>query len=345
MKYKFYTKSTSAWTAMIDEMKLAKKSIYIEMYIFLLDTGEEYDFFNVLKEKALAGLKVIIVADARGSARLKKETIKQLQEAGVEILFFSDWLRCTHRKIFVVDERIFFLGGINIKKNTSHWHDLSIKVDSPLLTKNILRSFAYAYKMSGGQDPELLARLKQGIFRTIKSQFLEHWPNKNIYTLKKYYSEALSNAKSKIIIVTPYFTPPRWLMVLMESSSKRGIEIEVLLPDDTDVKILNRINRSYVLKLRNLDIKFYLHPQMNHAKVLLVDDKVALVGSQNLDYASFDLNLESGLSIRDEKAIRDLIKIIDTWREASHLANIEEEKVSFWDKFFLFLIKILYPIL
>lgn len=345
MRYKLYTKSSSAWSAMMSEIKSAKKSIYIEMYIFLLDTDGKYDFVSALKEKAVAGVKVLIVADSRGSSELKASIIEDLKSVGIEILFFSDWLRRTHRKIFIIDERISFLGGVNIKKSTSNWHDLSIKIVSPMLTKNILRSFAYTYKMSGGKDQYLLRRTEKGILKTIKSQFLEHWPNKNIYTLKRYYSDALNNAHSKITIITPYFTPPRWLMALMEASSKRGVQIEILLPNDTDIKILNRINRAYILKLNNLNINFYFQAQMNHAKVLLVDDEVALIGSQNLDLVSFNLNIESGLSIKDKNVIRDLIVIIDRWRANSRPVNIAKEKISFWDRFFLLLMKFLYPIL
>lgn len=345
MRYKLYTKSSSAWSAMMSEIKSARKSIYIEMYIFLLDTDGKYDFVSALKEKAVAGVKVVIVADSRGSSELKASIIEDLKSVGIEILFFSDWLRRTHRKIFIIDERISFLGGVNIKKSTSNWHDLSIKIVSPMLTKNILRSFAYTYKMSGGKDQYLLRRTEKGILKTIKSQFLEHWPNQNVYTLKKYYSDALNNAKSKIIIVTPYFTPPRWMMALMESSLKRGVKIEILLPEDTDIKILNKINRAYILKLNNLDIQFYFQNSMNHAKVLLVDDETALIGSQNLDLVSFNLNIESGISINDKKVIEDLKNIIDGWILNSRSVFINKEKISFWDKFFLLLMKFLYPIL
>lgn len=345
MKYKLYTKSNVAWSAMMEGIKLAKKSIYIEMYIFLLDIGGQHDFLSALRERAENGVKIIIVVDSRGSSELKPEIIKELQSAGIEILFFSNWLRRTHRKIFIIDERVSFLGGVNIKKSTSNWHDLQIKIDSPLLAKNILRSFSYTYKMSGGKDEYLLKMHKSNIFQNFKAQFLEHWPNKNIYTLKKYYSGALIKAEKKIIIVTPYFTPPRWMMALMESAVERGVKIEIMLPEDTDIKFINRLNRAYALKVRNIGMKFYLQKTMNHAKILLVDDKVALIGSQNLDLISFNVNLESSISIRDKNVIKDLNLIISNWQKNSKEVIFSEEKFSYWDKFLLFLMKFLYPIL
>ncbi len=345
MKYKLYTKSSSAWSAMIKEIKSAKKSIYIEMYIFLLDIGGKYDFVAALKERALAGVKVVIVTDARGSSELKPELIEELKQAGIEILFFSAWLRRTHRKIFIVDERISFLGGVNLKKSTSNWNDLQIKMISPLLTKNILKSFAYTYKMSGGKNEYILGKIKGGIFKVIKAQFLEHLPNQSIYTLKNYYTEAFSGAKSSLTIVTPYFTPPRWLMALMDLAIKRGVKIEIIIPEDTDLKLLNRINRAYILKLKNVGLDFYFQNSMNHAKLLLIDDTTALIGSQNLDLASFNVNLESSVSIKNKKLIEDLKLVIESWKNNSRLVIISDEKVSFWDKFFLALMRFLYPIL
>lgn len=345
MKYKLYTKSSSAWSAMIKEIKSAKKSIYIEMYIFLLDIGGKYDFVSALKERALAGVKVVIVTDARGSSELKPELIEELKKTGIEILFFSTWLRRTHRKIFIVDERISFLGGVNLKKSTSNWNDLQIKMISPLLTKNILKSFAYTYKMSGGKNEYLLGKIKGNIFKTIKAQFLEHLPNQSIYTLKNYYTEAFSGANSSLTIVTPYFTPPRWLMALMDLAVKRGVKIEIIIPEDTDLKILNRINRAYILKLKDTGLNFYFQNSMNHAKLLLIDDATALIGSQNLDLASFNINLESSVSIKNKKLIEDLKSVVDSWKSNSRLVIISDEKVSFWDKFFLALMRFLYPIL
>lgn len=330
---------------MIREINQAQFSIYIEMYIFLDDTSASYNFFGALKEKASNGVEVILVLDSFGSSELKSSIIKDLRENGVEVLFFSHWLRRTHRKILLIDNKIIFLGGVNIKKNSINWSDLQIKIVSPLLAKNILRSFSYTYKMSGGKKEKILLYRKKSIFKTIRAQFLEHFPNNNIYTLETYYQEKIISAQKSIIIITPYFTPARWLLALLDGAQKRGVEIDIFIPKDTDVKILNRINRAFVNKLIYSNINFYTQNEMNHAKVLLIDEKEVLIGSQNLDFLSFRLNIESGVFIRDTKIIEEIKKIIQTWKKDSVKFTKNNIEVSFFDKLFLGVIRFFYTIL
>ncbi len=345
MKYKLYTSSKKSWRAMIDEINKAKKCIYIEMYIFMDDTSDKFDFLGALKEKASQGLEVVIVVDSFGSMDIKKETVNDLKIAGIEFLFFSNWLRRTHRKILLIDNKIAFLGGVNIKKNSSDWIDLQVKLSSNSLVKNILRSFAYTYQMSGGKNINILNNRKRSIFKTIRAQFLEHWPNHKIYALQAYYQEKILAAKDKIVIATPYFTPPRWLMALFEAAISRGVKIDILIPGDTDVKFLNRINRIYINKLSGLGINFYSQNKMNHAKILLVDDSEALIGSQNLDIFSFKLNIESGVFIKDKRLSEELKKIIEKWKKDSSFFSKNKKKESCFDKIYLWLIKIFYSIL
>jgi len=345
MKYKLYAKSSKAWKGMISEIKKAKKSIYIEIYILILDTSDKYDFVSALKERAAAGLDVVIITDSFGSSELKSSVVKDLQSSGIEFLFFSHWLRKNHRKIMIIDERVSFLGGVNIKKNTSDWLDLHIKIASPRLSKNILRSFAYTYQMSGGKNEYILKKRKKTIFKTIKTQFLEHWPNHKIYTLQAYYQEKIISSQKSIIIVTPYFTPPRWLIALLDKAISRGVKVDIYIPEDTDLKLLNRINRAYISKLSYLDINFYAQKKMNHAKILIVDEEETLIGSQNLDIASFRINIESGVFIKNKKFLKELINLINVWKKHSIKFPKSNGKLSFFDKFSLGLIRIFYSIL
>jgi cardiolipin synthase A/B len=345
MKYKLYTNSKKAWRAMIRDISRARKFIYIEMYIFIDDTSDEYDFVGVLKEKARKGLEVVMVLDFWGSSGLSREVIKELRDSGVELLFFSNWLRRTHRKILIVDEKIFFLGGVNIKKNSIDWIDLQIRIVSPRLSKNIFRSFAYTYEMSGGKNQRILKQRKRSILRTIKAQFLEHWPNYNIYALETYYKEKIISAKKKIIIVTPYLIPPRWLMVLLDNAVKKEVKVEIFIPKVTDIRVLNRINNLYASKLSEIGVKVYAQNKMNHAKILIIDNEETLIGSQNLDLVSFRLSIESGVFIKDKTLIDDLNQIIDNWRKDSKEMVISKKRFLLIDKFLLFLIRFFYSII
>ena len=345
MKYKLYTTSKKAWRGMINEIKKARKFIYIEMYIFIGDTSESHDFFSVLKERASAGVEVVVVADSLGSSDLKNSVVKDLRSSGVEFLFFSHWLRRTHRKILVIDGRVSFLGGVNIKKHMMNWIDIQVRIISPMMAKNIIRSFAYTYQMSGGKKEHILQKRKVSVFKTIRSQFLEHFPNNNIYSLETKYQEKMISAKKKIVIVTPYFTPPRWLMALFETVIDNGVKVEIFIPQNTDVKFLNRVNRAYINKLSYLGIDFYYQSKMNHAKILVIDDEEALVGSQNLDVIFFRMNLESGIFIKNKQFLKELDEVIDGWRRGAVKFVGDKSKISFFDKIILAVIKVFYSML
>ena len=137
MRYRFYTTSEKAWDAMIGAIVKAQKSIFIEMYIFV-DNTDAHKFFEVLAEKAKEGVKVKVIIDSFGSQELSQKTIAKLKSAGVELLFFSYWLRHTHKKILIVDEKIAFLGGVNIHKLFQKWNDLQVRFTGPMV-KSVIR--------------------------------------------------------------------------------------------------------------------------------------------------------------------------------------------------------------
>lgn len=322
----------------------AQKSVYIEMYIFLADTASTHDFVCVLKQKALAGLEVVIVADYFGSFDLKNKDIDELRAAGVEFLFFSHWLRRTHRKFVIIDGRIAFLGGVNIKEKTRNWHDLNMQV-SGTIVKPIIKSFAYTYKMAGGKKKHILAYRGRSFPQKVKSWLIDNWSStKKIYYLNHYYRQSIINAKSLIQIVTPYLLPPRWLIAVLDGAARRGVRIEFIIPSQTDAVFLDKINYLNACRLSALGVNFYFFPGMNHAKAMLVDNEEGIVGSQNMDILSFGLNIEAGAFFRQKDLVTDLSKIIEAWKKHS-LSFAKTRPIMKWgDRFLVFIFKIFYPI-
>jgi cardiolipin synthase A/B len=344
MKYKLYTTSRKAWDAMISSIEKAEKCIYIEMYIFLPDTKSSHDFLGKLKEKAESGVRVVVVADAFGSKELKKEISKYIDTSKIEFIFFSHWLRHIHRKILIIDEKIAFIGGVNIGERFKNWNDLQIKLKGKIVNK-ILKSFAYTYEMSGGKDKKILEYRKKKISYKLKFWIIEHWPIKNIYSLKNHYIEKITNAKNSIRIATPYFTPPRWLISLLDDASRRKVKVEIIIPKKVDWKIMNLINYRYIQSLHPLGIKFYLMENMNHSKLLIIDDQESLVGSQNVDLFSFKINTEIGVFSKDKKLLRNLLEVFEEWKKNSSEFNPLKYKMKFMDYFILAIMKIIRPIL
>ncbi|KKP89667.1 MAG: Cardiolipin synthase [Candidatus Moranbacteria bacterium GW2011_GWC2_37_73] len=344
MQYKLYTTSIKAWDAMLEGIEQAKKSVYLEMYIFERDTTTSHDFIGKLKQKARSGVRVIIVADAFGSKALKKEIASTIENSGIEFLFFSNWLRHIHRKILIVDERIAFVGGVNIGKRFTNWNDLQLKVVGRI-AKRILRSFAYTYEMAGGKDKKILKHRERKFTAKLKFFILEHWPNKNIYTLKSHYIEKITRAQKSIQIASPYFTPPRWLISLLDDAIRRNVRVEILIPKKVDWRIMNLLNYRYMRALHPLGITFFLSRKMNHAKLLIIDGEEGLIGSQNMDLLSFQLNSEVGIFFKEKALLDELAITIRKWKQNSEIFKPQKYKMKFIDYVILTLLKILYPIL
>ncbi len=323
----------------------AEKFIYMEMYIFLDDTKTTHDFLGLLKEKARAGLEVVVIADAYGSSKLSAAAIKNLREAGGEFIFFSHLFRRTHRKILIIDGKTAFLGGVNIKENIRDWLDLQIKISGKIV-KPALQSFAYAYQMAGGKKESVLRYSRIPLTRKIKSWIMDSLPSsKGKYNLSDYYIKHIIEAKRSIKIVTPYLLPPRRLLAALDNARRNGVEVELIIPDDTDIKSLNKINYLNACRLSALGVKFYLMPIMNHAKILLIDDEEGLIGSQNMDILSFNFNMEAGVFFQQKKLVSDLVRIFDKWKQESIFFEFSEKKIKTGDKLLIGFFKIFYPIL
>ncbi|MBI5742693.1 MAG: phosphatidylserine/phosphatidylglycerophosphate/cardiolipin synthase family protein [Candidatus Niyogibacteria bacterium] len=332
MRYAFYTTSEKAWDAILGAIREAKRSIFIEMYIFVDDT-ETHHFFDILKEKARHGIKVKLILDSLGSNGLHESDIAELRAAGVELLFFSYWLTHTHKKILIVDEETAFLGGVNVSKLFRKWNDLQVKLSGPIV-KNVLRSFAKSYRACGGKDVALRA-LGHHKLRFFEREPIRFWGQERLTRknpLAKLYRDKLNNARESIVIVTPYFAPRRWLVGILHQAVLRGVRVEILTPRETDHHIFSRINYLYLTKLAPLGIKFYLHPEMNHAKAFLIDGREGMVGSANIDLLSFDYLLEAGAVFNDAEMVAELAAIIDGWRRVSKVFAPAEHPLSRLDR-------------
>jgi cardiolipin synthase len=339
MRYKFYTTSIKAWDGIWSALNQAQQSIFIEMYIFLDDTNQTHNFLGKLKEKALAGLKVIVIVDAYGSINLKSNIVNELRTAGVEFIFFSRWLKRTHRKLILIDEKIAFLGGVNIYKKISHWRDLHVKVQGKVV-RPLLRSFAKTYHRCGGRDETVLVYAKMNVVKKIKAWILDSWNSAdNDYNFKHYYQQKIINAQQTIDILTPYLLPPRWLLAALDNAVKRGVTVSIIIPHDTDIKVLNRINYINACRLADVGVRFYFGKEMNHAKAMIIDNKEAIVGSQNLDLLSFGMNLEIGVFFSHKQAVETLANIFKTWKQEAVEMDLGFKKLKFFDRIFAFVLR------
>lgn len=315
MRYEFFATSYRTWQAMFDAIQASRESIYLETYIFL-DDLHNFNFLRLLEQKAKAGVRVRIILDAWGSLRLPKKAVESLREAGAEVFFYSNLLHRVHRKILIVDEETAFIGGVNFHQVALKWADLTVKIRGKNLVSSIIRSFAKVYAECGGRDHWILKENKKLVLDKTRTWIVEHFPGRRS-GLKKLYKEALRKAETNVILVTPYLMPKRWFVRALHQAVLRGVKVEVLVPKYSNHLVGDTIGRFFMYKLALLGVDFLLYPKMNHAKCMLLDDREGLIGSNNLDFFSFELNSEVSVFLKEPKAVRELAEIIEDWKKKS----------------------------
>jgi cardiolipin synthase len=329
---------------MLKAMESARDSIYIEMYIFLADTESTHDFLGTIIRKAKSGVKVVIVADMFGSFALPRKTVDLIRDSGAEFLYFYGVFKHTHRKMVIIDRYIAFLGGVNIEEKIRHWRDLQIRVQGKIILPIVL-SFAKMYRDCGGRDEKILSLSSLKPVQKIKSWIVENIPGTNrLYYLNYYYRSKLAAARESIKIVTPYLSPPRWLLSLLSNAVARGVLVEIIIPEDTDIKVLNRVNRVNAARLSDFGVSIYLSRQMNHAKAMVIDGREGIIGSQNLDVLSFGLNMEVGLFFSQKDIVSGLLVLFEKWKAQASLFSRQSASISWGDWALLIFTKIIYPI-
>lgn len=330
MQYRFFTNSTHAWRAMYGSIERARDTVFLEVYIFHNDM-QKYNFFELLIKKAKEGVKIHMVLDYVGSFSLNKKAVGDLQNAGIEVIFSSHFLHRIHRKILIVDEVISYVGGVNFHQDTFFWKDLMVEIKNKKLIQKLLHTFARFYVSAGGKDEYLKSKNTKLKIEKTKTWLFEHIPELRKWNLKNLYKQELSKANKKIVILTPYFAPKRWLRALLHQAVIRGVEVEVFVPSYVDWFIPDRANYFYMNKMARLGVKIYVEPFMNHAKALIIDDARAMVGSANIDFLSFDYNSEIGVFFEKKKEVENLKKIVEKWKGKSFLFDPKTFKPHWYD--------------
>ena len=307
---------------MLEDIRQAQKSIYLESFILTKDPKTR-EFFNAIKQKAKEGIKVKIILDRLANLWYGSFEKEEFEKSGAEVLLFNRWwFYRSHRKVLVIDEGVGYIGGVNVSGQYAKWIDLHLRMTG-IFVKNLLRSFSRVYELAGGKDAEVLKlRKSRKLFEAraklykAKSWLIERLPFKSRSDFRKYYRRKCQEANHKIVLATPYFVPHRWLIKSLKAAANRGVKIEVIVPEHTDVLLANIANRAFAKKLKDF-AEFFFIPEMNHAKVLLIDDKEGLVGSNNINSRSFNLDLEAAVIFQRKDMVGDLKQILNRWEKTA----------------------------
>lgn len=331
--YQFYRTTVEAWDAMYGAILAAQKSIYWEVYTLLDDIAGER-FIDALCAKAAAGVEVKVIVDAVGSFALSNQAERRLRLSGAQVFWYNRlrldwhvpaWLRRlwkrNHRKVLLIDEKIAFLGGVNIEAVAAHWYDLHLRVEGRVV-RPLLAGFGRSFVRAGGEKKEvwrlLHPKLTDGLFQwKERLNFIIHSPQHAAQRshLRKAYLGALQVAKESFNLLTPYYVPDKEFLGLISQARRRGVKVNIILPWRTDVKFMNYIASAFYGLTEKAGAALYFLRRMNHGKAFSVDNKIGLIGSANLTPRSFSINEETSAYFNDEQMVNDLNNILNNWKE------------------------------
>ena len=332
--------------AMLDAIAAARRTLDLETYIFAGDhIGRR--MLHTLVQAARRGVRVRVLADAFGSVTLSADFFAPLTEAGGEIHFFNP-LRFgrfgvrDHRKLLLCDAATAFVGGANLADEydgdgvTRGWFDLMLRIEDAALTADLTAAFEQHFSTA---SLERRPRPRLRAFRRVRrepvslTRILAVKPGRGAGVFQRALQHDLRRAHSADFI-TPYFLPNRRLRKLLGKIVRRGGRVRLILPAQCDVAAARAAGLVYYSRLLRGGVEIYEYqPQILHAKLYLVDDKV-YAGSSNLDIRSFKLNHELMLRLTDAAAVAGAREIFAAALE--HSRRVEprafRRSQTFWQR-------------
>jgi cardiolipin synthase len=309
------------YPAMLAALAAARDAICFETYILAADhTGDR--FKAVLIDRARAGVKVRLIYDAVGSFGLPDSWVDELRTAGCEVMDFNPiapWRRRfrlshrDHRKIVVVDDLVGFTGGLNIANDYASvedggagWHDIHCRVTGPIVL-DLSRMFRRTWIRCGGAPypPPQPDPLPASAARWSGSSFLRLLDNtrrRQRTTVRRAYLHVINAARRQILIQNAYFLPDRGLRRALGKAVARGVDVRVMVPGQSDVKLVEWAGLYVLRRLARRGVQILLwRGAMMHAKTAVVDRVWSTIGSYNFDAQSRFNNLEVTVEILDRK--------------------------------------------
>jgi cardiolipin synthase A/B len=326
-----------AFPAMLAAVRAAERTI--DLLTFQFGTGPVVEeLVGALVERALAGVRVRVLVDAVGSRSLAPELVADLRRAGVDFERFRPLssLRVwehehrTHRKVLVVDSRMGFAGGMNLShewqgdaRDPDEWRDTHLRLEGPAvdgLIAAFVTDWVDANRPVCRLDDEFPEQARSGrsSVQVVRAADGTGWSD-----VANVLGALLTLAERRVRIASAYFAPDELFTRLLCDAGERGVDVEVLVPGrNADQRFVQLAAEAQFEKLLEAGVRIWSYgPTMLHAKVVLVDDRVACVGSANFDRRSMRLNHEVEVVVLDPEVVAILDRHYDADVAESELVD------------------------
>lgn len=347
----YYSCGEKFFPEFIEELKKAEKFIFIETYI--IDYGKIWtEILDVLKERAEQGVKVKILYDDMGTiSRLPSffhKKISSLHENiecevfnKVKIFLVKSINNRDHRKIAVIDGKVAFTGGMNladeyanISSPFGYWKDCMVKIEG-LAVNGVTHIFLDLWNACAKTPVDYAEHVFAE--KTESDGFIQPFstnPFNKTDIAFHVYLDMINKASDYIYLSSPYLVPDSELISAIIHASQRGVEVKILIPFIPDKKLVYRLTKANLYALMQNGVKIYFYkPGFNHAKMMVADGKIAVVGTANMDYMSLFLNFECGAMFYGGEVLKEVTSDFERVFEDSVLVEEKDVKTSPFGKF------------
>lgn len=317
----------------LEQLRAATRHIHLEYYIYEDDeTGNA--IVDILIEKAAEGVEVRFMYDDFGSHSIRRKLVSRLRKVGVQtfpfykIIFIALANRLNyrnHRKIIIIDGRVAFVGGINVSNryynkpefnNKLYWRDTHLKIQGPAVYY-LQYLFLTDWNFCAGDrltinevffpPPGALQQKENKLVQIAASG-----PDSDNPTILYAILRAIGLAKKELLITTPYFIPGESIMEALIVAAYSGIRVRILVPGISDSLLVNTAANSYYGPLLKSGVEIYRYKRgFVHAKTMVSDRNLAMVGTANMDHRSFELNFEVNTIVYDEEIAAQLARAFE----------------------------------
>lgn len=332
--WKIATSTKDSWQMLLDACINAKKSIYFEQFLFEPDDiGKQ--FIEIFIQKAREGVTVKLILDSAYSWGLGQSSyVNKMLEAGVKLKFFN-WLFPfskhnkklfyfrNHRRLIIIDRETMYTGGVCINKRMENWRETHMRIEGPVVDQ-ALAVFDQTWKrVYRKRTLQLGVQYKSGIGGF---SYITQSPLPAGHHLYNRLIDAVRNAKREIYLTTPYFLPDSRLQRVLILAKKRGVDVRILLPKDSNTVLADLGSHTYYHRLLSKGIRIFQYENMIHAKTGIIDNDWAMLGTLNLDNISLKYNFESAIISTEPLFVDELREIF-----LNDLKNCREVTLEEWN--------------
>ncbi len=296
-------------------------------------------FQQALIERAKAGVKVYFLFDEIGSHKLPRRFLREMRNAGIECRSFGInrfwWSRFqlnfrNHRKIVVADGKTAFIGGLNVgdeymgrDKRFGEWRDTHMKMRGPVV-QAVQLVFLEDWFWASGLIPDLHWDTRPEEANQIAA-VIPTGPADPADSWQLVVAEAANSSRKKLWIATPYFVPDEGVLTALQTAALRGVDVRILIPERADHLLVWLSAFSYYEQVLPYGVKLFRYQRgFLHEKVMLIDSRLAAVGTANLDNRSFRLNFEITGFSPDPKFVSEVETMLQNDFRNAEMVKIEE---------------------